>query len=171
MFCYHSAWHLRDLAVKEHALDWSPWPLLASGTCFSVLAHIALIALYAVIFRLLLLSSCGFFPWLVLSRHETFLRKARYFSEWSRSTQLATESNSVENLTSSPTALLALANTRLDCDQGKSAWLAQMEGRQYQWLKGIQHNVSTVRIGKDRGKRFCPNSYLMSLFPFPLFTW
>lgn len=42
-----------------------------------------------------------------------------------------------------------------------------MEVRQYQWLKGMRDNVSTVRIGKDGGKRFRPNNYLTSLFLFP----
>ena len=35
-FCYHGAWHLKDLAVKEHTLDWSPWP---SDDWFSVQAQ------------------------------------------------------------------------------------------------------------------------------------
>lgn len=167
MFCYRSPWHLKDLAVKEHTLDWRLWPLLTAGTWFSVLAQSS--------DRCTLLFSAAPPPvqlcppppssWFLLEMN------AHYSSLCCRSMQLATESNAAENLTSSPTALVALANTRLDCDQGKSAWLAHMEGRQYHWLKGIQHNVSTVCTGEDRGKRFCPNSYLMSLFPFPPFTW
>lgn len=73
MFCYHSVWHVRDWAVREHTLDWSLWPSLAWGTWFSVQAQSSGCCLLL----FLGFSSCPvvFFPSLVLGKHKTFFRK------------------------------------------------------------------------------------------------